>query len=66
MKKRKETKEERQRRIQEGLDSVFDEPFGKKREKTDKKRNTRMKKELDERSGDTDRSEPAKTRQSEH
>ena len=37
MKKRKETKEERQRRIQEGLDSVFDEPFGKKREKADKK-----------------------------
>ena len=42
MKKRKETKEERQRRIREGLDSVFDEPFGKKREKAEKKTKKRM------------------------
>tara|TARA_B100001971_G_scaffold8332_1_gene6848 strand:+ start:241 stop:366 length:126 start_codon:yes stop_codon:yes gene_type:complete len=33
MKKGKETKEERQRRIQEIFDSVFDEPFGKKQKK---------------------------------
>ena len=42
MRKRKKTREERQKRIQGILDSVFDEPFGKKREakeKRDKKSN---------------------------
>ena len=36
IKKRKETKRERQKRVQEILDAVFDEPFGKRRSKIEK------------------------------
>ena len=49
---KKETQKEHKKRVQDGLDSVFDEYFGKKREEAEKKRNTRMKKQLGERSGD--------------
>ena len=49
---KKETEKKRQEKVQKTLDSVFDEPFGKKREDAEKKRNTRMKKQLGERSGD--------------
>ena len=35
MGKRKKTREERQKRIQGIFDSVFDEPFGKKREEAE-------------------------------
>ena len=49
---KKETEKKRQEKVQKTLDAVFDELFGKKREEAEKKRNTRMKKQLGERSGD--------------
>ena len=44
MKKEPNKEKKCQEKVEKALDSVFDEPFGKKREKADKKKGVVMKK----------------------